>query len=121
MMVYEFAKYPDETLVVFSDIRKKDNGEEYIKNLNVDIFLFGHLHKQLAFKIDKTLVLNPGSLNRPRDNSKGSYLILKPVFQNKKGNQNAVYDNFLKDIKGGVSNDFMSQREQPNIDIREKL
>ncbi len=30
-MVYEFAKYPDETLVVFSDIRKKDNGEEYIK------------------------------------------------------------------------------------------
>ncbi len=29
-MVYKFAKYPDETLVVFSDIRKKDNGEEYI-------------------------------------------------------------------------------------------
>ena len=30
-MVYEFAKYPDETLVVFSDIRKKENGEEYIQ------------------------------------------------------------------------------------------
>ena len=30
-MVYEFSKYPDETLVVFSDIRKKDNGEEYIR------------------------------------------------------------------------------------------
>ena len=30
-MVYEFAKYQDETLVVFSDIRKKDNGEEYIR------------------------------------------------------------------------------------------
>lgn len=29
-MVYEFAKYPDETLVVFSDIRKKENEEEYI-------------------------------------------------------------------------------------------
>ena len=29
-MVYEFAKYPDETLVVFSDIRKKKIGEEYI-------------------------------------------------------------------------------------------
>ena len=27
-MVYEFAKYPDETLVVFSDIRKKENGED---------------------------------------------------------------------------------------------
>ena len=30
-MTFEFAKYPDETLVVFSDIRKKDNGEEYIR------------------------------------------------------------------------------------------
>ena len=30
-MVYEFAKYADETLVVFSDIRKKNNGEEYIR------------------------------------------------------------------------------------------
>ena len=29
-MVYEYVKYPDETLVTFSDIRKKDNGEEYI-------------------------------------------------------------------------------------------
>ena len=30
-MVYEFAKYPDETLVVFYDIRKKENGDEYIR------------------------------------------------------------------------------------------
>lgn len=30
-MVYEFAKYPDETLVTFSDIRKKENGDEYIR------------------------------------------------------------------------------------------
>ena len=30
-MVYEFAKYPDGTLVVFSDIREKENGEEYIR------------------------------------------------------------------------------------------
>lgn len=30
-MVFEFVKYPDETLVVFSDIRKKDNGDEYIR------------------------------------------------------------------------------------------
>lgn len=29
-MTFEFAKYPDETLVVFSDIRKKKSGEEYI-------------------------------------------------------------------------------------------
>lgn len=30
-MVYEYVKYPDETLVTFSDIRKKDSGEEYIR------------------------------------------------------------------------------------------
>lgn len=30
-MVYEYVKYPDETLVTFSDIRKKDNGDEYIR------------------------------------------------------------------------------------------
>ena len=29
-MMHEFVKYPDKTEVVFSDIRKKDNGEEYI-------------------------------------------------------------------------------------------
>ena len=30
-MVYEYVTYPDETLVTFSDIRKKENGEEYIR------------------------------------------------------------------------------------------
>ena len=29
-MTYEFAKYPDETLGVFSNIGKKENGEEYL-------------------------------------------------------------------------------------------
>lgn len=29
-MMHEFVKYPDETLVVFSDIRKKNNGDEYL-------------------------------------------------------------------------------------------
>ena len=29
-MTYEFAKYPDGTLAVFSDIGKNENGEEYI-------------------------------------------------------------------------------------------
>ncbi len=63
----------------------------------------------------------PNSINMVEVQKKGKYLILKPVFQNKTDNQNAVYDNFLKDIKGGVSNDFMSQRKQPNINIREQL
>ncbi len=30
-MTYEFAKYPDGTLGVFSSIGKKENGEEYIR------------------------------------------------------------------------------------------
>lgn len=30
-MVYTLCKYSDETEVVFSDIRKKENGEEYIR------------------------------------------------------------------------------------------
>lgn len=30
-MTYEFAKYPDRTLGVFSSIGKKENGEEYIR------------------------------------------------------------------------------------------
>ena len=29
-MMHEFVTYPDGTLVVSSDIRKKDNGEEYL-------------------------------------------------------------------------------------------
>lgn len=29
-MMYPFCKYPDETEVVFSDIRKKENGEEFL-------------------------------------------------------------------------------------------
>ena len=29
-MIHEYVKYADGTLAVFSDIRKKDNGEEYI-------------------------------------------------------------------------------------------
>lgn len=30
-MMYPFVKYSDETEVVFSDIRMKENGEEYIR------------------------------------------------------------------------------------------
>ena len=29
-MTYEFAKYPDGTIGVFSGVGKKENGEEYI-------------------------------------------------------------------------------------------
>ena len=33
-MTFEFAKYPDGTLGVFSNIGKKENGEEYIRFTN---------------------------------------------------------------------------------------
>lgn len=54
----------------------KQNPEEYVKNQDCDIFLFGHTHKKLATKVGNTYVFNPGSLTRPRDSKKGSYLII---------------------------------------------
>ncbi len=50
--------------------------ENYIKNTNADIFLFGHTHTRLASKLDNIYIFNPGSISKPRDNSKGTYLIL---------------------------------------------
>ena len=58
------------------------NPTKYIEDLNCDIFLFGHTHKKLANKVKNTYIFNPGSLTRPRDGSKGSYLIL--TLENKK-------------------------------------
>ena len=52
------------------------NSEKYIKSKNCDIFLFSHTHKKYVNKIGSTYCFNPGSLTRPRDDEKGSYLIL---------------------------------------------
>ena len=52
------------------------NPEHYIKEKDCDIFLFGHTHQKYVNKIGKTYVFNPGSIARPRDGEKGSYLIL---------------------------------------------
>jgi len=54
----------------------KNDPLSYIKRINSDIFLFGHTHIKYSEKIENTLVLNPGSLNRPRDSNKGSYIKL---------------------------------------------
>lgn len=48
----------------------------YIISLNTNIFLFGHTHTKLVSKINNTLLLNPGSLTKPRDSLKGSYIEL---------------------------------------------
>lgn len=61
------------------------NREKYIKEKDCDIFLFGHSHKKEAYKEGKTFVFNPGSLTKPRDESRGSYLVLNIDENSKNG------------------------------------
>ena len=61
------------------------NRERYIKEKDCDIFLFGHSHKKETYKEGKTFVFNPGSLTKPRDESRGSYLVLNIDENSKKG------------------------------------
>ena len=49
---------------------------EYINSKNSHIFLYGHTHIHSIKKIDHTIVCNPGSLTRPRDNTLGTYLTI---------------------------------------------
>lgn len=53
-----------------------DTFENILKNNDYDIFCFGHFHKVMIEKINNKLVLNPGSLTRPKDADGGSYIIL---------------------------------------------
>lgn len=47
------------------------------------MFLFSDTHKKLFDKLESgKYLINPGSLTRPRDGDKGSYLIIK--IENKK-------------------------------------
>ena len=41
--------------------------DELFNNQNIDIFLFGHTHKEYYFKNDKKIVINPGSLGCPKN------------------------------------------------------
>lgn len=52
------------------------NKEDYILSKNCDIFLFGHIHERYANKINNTYIFNPGSISKPRDGNKGTYLII---------------------------------------------
>lgn len=55
-------------------------GTEYLvsnaKFNRCDIALYGHTHIRLCEEQNGVLVVNPGSLSRPRDNSNGSYCVL---------------------------------------------
>ena len=46
------------------------------KRERADIALFGHTHVGLLKEINGITVFNPGSLERPRDSSGGSYGII---------------------------------------------
>lgn len=56
-------------------------GVEYLasnaKLSGCEIALYGHTHVGFADKIGDVLVINPGSLSKPRDNSRGSYCLLE--------------------------------------------
>lgn len=47
-----------------------------IESKNAKVFIFGHTHKKYFEKINESYVLNPGSLVKPRDGSKGTYAII---------------------------------------------
>ena len=50
----------------------------YLDNNDYDIVIFGHTHILKTFKnVNGKHFFNPGSLTRPRDSDKGSYIILK--------------------------------------------
>ena len=56
-------------------------GLEYLvfnaKIKDADIVLYGHTHIKQAVEKNGVLVINPGSLSSPRDNSKPSYALLE--------------------------------------------
>lgn len=49
--------------------------DRFARDNNVDAILYGHTHRQRLERTDRTWIINPGSLARPRDGSK-SYVIL---------------------------------------------
>lgn len=49
----------------------------FVKNNDFDIVIFGHTHVAKSQKfVNEKYFFNPGSLVRPRDSNKGSYIIL---------------------------------------------
>ena len=48
-----------------------------IDNLKIKIYVYGHTHYKHFEKINDVYYINPGSISRPRDDTKGSYAILE--------------------------------------------
>ena len=53
---YLFCRY--ETIQEFLD---------YMNRENIQILLFGHTHQRLLYKKDNKMMINPGSVSRPRE------------------------------------------------------
>ena len=85
---FDFYDSHDETFQLFDKRFFLTHGHKYnvkssINNLyykaleeKADIVIFGHTHIPVTSEQDDLLIINPGSLSRPRRKSKGSYGIL---------------------------------------------
>lgn len=54
---------------------------EQAKNLNVNIFIFGHTHKKELYKDDDLIVLNPGSTALPKDGVHSAAIITNEMIK----------------------------------------
>lgn len=61
------------------------------------------------------------SIDKVEIQRNGNYLIIKPIFLDRKDDKTDLFNRFLSDIKGGVSDDFMQARTQPLLDTREEI
>ncbi len=53
------------------------NRRNYLKDLDCDLFIFGHTHQFYSGVFnEKTILVNPGSLTKPRDDIDGSYAVI---------------------------------------------
>ena len=79
---YEGSFSAEERRIFYSHGHKYNvkYGSEYIvsnaKLNKCDIVLYGHTHVRACEELNGVLVINPGSLSRPRDGERGSYAIL---------------------------------------------
>lgn len=56
-------------LISFSSEKTIKNLKDFANKMQVDLLIFGHTHKEFLFKNDKITILNPGSINYPRNSS----------------------------------------------------
>lgn len=50
--------------------------EEWGRGAGADLVVFGHTHRQYKLERDGFIIVNPGSIGRPRDRREGTYAIV---------------------------------------------